>query len=301
MNKKMIFRGTGTALVTPITHRNTLDEKSLRSLVEYQIKNGVEALIPTGTTGESPTLTKEEHARVVEIVAEQNRGRKKIIAGTGSNSTMQTIALSQHVSEYKVDGLLLVGPYYNKPTQEGFFLHFSEIAFNTSLPIILYNIPGRTGSNMTAETVLRLAEEIPQIVGIKEASGNIEQVMEILRNRPKNFAVYAGDDAMALPFIALGGDGVISVIANEAPKLFSDLVHHCFEGNFTKALRIHNQLLPLMNFNFIESNPIPVKAALAIMKKIEDVIRLPLIPLSKKHRITMEKILRGLSLIKNNS
>ena len=297
----MLFRGTGTALVTPFTHENTLDEKTLRTLVEFQIKNGVEAIIPTGTTGESPTLTKEEHARVIEIVAEQNRGRKKIIAGTGSNSTSQTITLSLHVKEYGVDGLLLVGPYYNKPTQEGFFRHFSEIALSTSLPIILYNIPGRTGSNMTAETTLRLAEEIPNIVGIKEASGNIEQVMEILRNRPKNFAVYAGDDAMALPFIALGGDGVISVIANEAPKLFSQLVHLCLEGNFSKALRIHNQLLPLMNYNFVESNPIPVKSALAMMRKINDVVRLPLLPLSAKHRPKMEEILRSISLIKNNS
>ncbi|MEK7263027.1 MAG: 4-hydroxy-tetrahydrodipicolinate synthase, partial [Bacteroidota bacterium] len=261
MKKKILFRGTGTALVTPFTIENTLEESALQKLVEFQIKNGVDALIPTGTTGESPTLTKEEHARVIEIVAKQNRGRKKIIAGTGSNSTAQTISLSLHVKEFGVDGFLLVGPYYNKPTQEGFYRHFAEIASKVSLPIILYNIPGRTGSNFTAETTLRLAEEIPNIVGIKEASGNIEQVMEILRNRPKNFAVYAGDDAMALPFIALGGDGVISVIANEAPKLFTQMIRLCLAGNFLHALRLHNQLLPLMNFNFVESNPIPVKAA----------------------------------------
>ena len=297
MKKVKPFRGTGTALVTPFTKNDTIDEPALRRLVDYQIAGGVEALLPAGTTGESVTFSDDELSRVVEIVVSQANGRVKVYAGAGSNSTKKSIALSKRALEAGADGVLIVGPYYNKPTPEGFFQHYAAIADAIDAPIIEYNVPGRTASNIDAATTVRIAEEIPQVIGVKEASGNFTQVMEILRNRPAGFAVWSGDDAITLPMIACGGDGVVSVVSNQIPKMFSNMVRLCLKGKFSEAVKEHNKMLPLMNINFIESNPIPVKAALAIMGMIEERYRLPLVPLSKKHKPALKKVLEELGLL----
>jgi 4-hydroxy-tetrahydrodipicolinate synthase len=297
MKRKLLFRGTGTALVTPFKPNGAVDEVALRDLVDFQIKGGVEALLPTGTTGESVTLSEEEQFFVVETVIDQARGRVKVIPGVGGNATNKVIQTARRMADLSIDGMLSVAPYYNKPTQDGFYQHYAAIADAIDSPIVVYNVPGRTASNISAETTLRIAEEIPTIAGVKEASGNFSQIMEILRNRPTGFAVWSGDDAITLPLVALGADGVVSVVSNEVPKLFSDMVHACLKGNFEKGLKIHNRLLPLMEFNFVESNPIPVKAALAMMGFIEEQYRLPLVSLSDRHRPSLMKILQQLGLI----
>ncbi len=297
MKRKILFRGTGTALITPFNNQNEIDEHAIKELVDIQIKGGVEALIPTGTTGESATLSEDEQAKVVSLVSKFANGRVKIIAGAGSNSTTKAILLARKVLAEGADAVLSVVPYYNKPTQEGLYQHYATIASEIDSPIIIYNVPGRTSSNIEATTILRLTKEFSNIVGIKEASGNIGQIMEILRKRPEGFGVWSGDDATTLPLISLGADGVISVVANETPKQFSNMVRLCLKGDFKKAVRIHNQLLDLMNFNFIESNPIPVKAALAEMGLIKENYRLPLVKLSNNHRQKMKTILKELDLI----
>ncbi len=297
MKKKILFRGTGTALVTPFTKNDTVDERTLRALVDFQIAGGVEALLPTGTTGESVTLSDDEQRNVVEIVVDQANGRIPVFAGAGSNSTGKAILLSKCMLEAGADGILSVAPYYNKPTQEGYFRHYASIAEAIDAPIIVYNVPGRTASNIEAQTTLRIAEEIPAAAGVKEASGNFSQIMEILRNRPKNFGVWSGDDAITLPLVALGADGVVSVVSNEVPEQFSEMVRFCLNEKPDRASKLHYRLLPLMNFNFIESNPIPVKAALAMMGMIDERYRLPMVPLSAKHRPTLKKILEDLNLI----
>ena len=265
MKRTLLFKGTGTALVTPFTTNGKVDEAALKKIIEYQIKGGVEAILPTGTTGESVTLTEEEQEQVVSIVVKHARGRVKIIAGAGSNSTSKAIDHAKNALKAGADGILSVAPYYNKPTQEGFYQHYAAIASEIDAPIVIYNVPGRTSSNIESATTLRLAEKFPNIAGIKEASGNFGQIMEIIRHRPKGFGVWSGDDAIALPLIALGSDGIVSVVSNEVPKLFSDMVRLCLKGNFSQALKIQYKLLDLMNFNFIESSPIPVKAVLAQM------------------------------------
>ncbi|MBI1805234.1 MAG: 4-hydroxy-tetrahydrodipicolinate synthase [Ignavibacteriae bacterium] len=297
MKKKILFRGTGTALITPFTKSGDVDERALRRLVDFQITAGVEALLPTGTTGESVTLSDDEQIRVVEIVVNQTNGRVPVFAGAGSNSTNKAVSLALRVLDAGADGILSVAPYYNKPTQEGYFQHYAAIAEAIDAPIIVYNVPGRTASNIEAETTLRIAEEIPPVVGIKEASGNFGQIMEILRNRPKGFGVWSGDDAITLPLVSLGADGVVSVVSNEAPKLFSNMIRLALAGKFDQAAKLHYKLLPLMNINFVESNPIPVKAALAMMKMIEERYRLPMVPLSAKHRPMLKKILEELGLL----
>ncbi|MBI1806401.1 MAG: 4-hydroxy-tetrahydrodipicolinate synthase [Ignavibacteria bacterium] len=297
MKRTLLFQGTGTALITPFKSSGRIDEESLRKLVAFQIKNGVEAILPIGTTGESVTLTDDEQSRVVAIVASHVNGRAKVFAGAGSNATTKAIAMAKRVLSEGADGILSVAPYYNKPTQEGFYRHYAAIASAVDAPVIVYNVPGRTASNIEADTTLRIAEEIPTIAGIKEASGNFGQIMEILRHRPKGFGVWSGDDAITLPLMSLGVDGVVSVAANVAPKMFSDMVRLCLKGKFPQAVVLHNTLLDLMNFNFVESNPIPVKAALALMGMIEEYFRLPLVPLSKKHRPKLKQILEELELI----
>lgn len=291
------FQGTGTALVTPFTKDGAVDEKALRRLVDFQITNGVEALVPVGTTGEGPTLSDTERRRVFEIVRDQAGGRAKIFGGTGSNSTAKTIELTKMAKEVGLDAALIVGPYYNKPTQEGYVQHFRAVAEAVDIPVIIYNVPGRTGGNIEAATVIRMAEEIPAIIAIKEASGNIGQIMDLARNRPARLSLLSGDDAITLPVMALGGDGCISVVANETPKEFSDMVRACLKNDWQAARALHERLLPLMNGNFIESNPIPVKAALAMMGMIEEVYRLPLVPISEKNREKLKSILRELNLI----
>lgn len=298
MKRNLLFRGTGTALVTPFTKDGTIDILTFKKLIEFQIKNGVEAIITAGTTGESPVLSEGELQFLVRTAVEKVNSKIKVIAGAGSNDTSKAIKLGKLVSDAGADAILIVTPYYNKPSQEGLYRHYAVIAEEIDAPIVMYNVPGRTSCNMEAETVLRIAEEIPNVVGIKEASGNLSQIMEILRNRPANFGVWSGDDAITLPLIALGADGVISVVSNEVPKQFSQMVRLALNGKFEKALKIHNLLLPLMNFNFVESNPIPVKAVMAELGLIEEVYRLPLVPLSDKNRPKMISLLKQLKLIK---
>ncbi len=293
----MLFRGTGVALITPFKKDGSIDEQKLRELVDFQISNGTEAILPAGTTGESATLSHPEHQYVMEIVLDQADRRVPVIVGAGSNSTREAISLTIHAKSIGADGVLSVGPYYNKPTQEGFYRHYAAIAEAVDIPIVVYNVPGRTGSNIAAETTIRMAEEIPNVYAVKEASGNVPQMMEILRGRPADFAVYSGDDQFAFTLIALGGDGIISVVANQVPKLFSDMVRYALAGDLENARKLHYKLLPLMNANFIESNPIPVKASLAMMGMIEEVYRLPLLAPMESTRAKLKEILNELELI----
>lgn len=298
MSSSFTFRGVATALVTPMLLDEAVDEYSLRRLVEFQITNGIHGLVPCGTTGESATLTHAEHHHVMDIVVDQTKGRIPVIIGAGSNSTREAISLTQHARAIGANAVLSIAPYYNKPTQAGFFEHYKAITESVDIPIIIYNCPGRTGSNISAETTLRLAE-LPGIAGIKEASGNVPQIMEIIRNKPNNFFVLSGDDSISLPLLSVGCDGVISVISNEVPQQFSAMVNLALEGNVIDARQIHNDLLPLMNANFIESNPIPVKSALAMMGFIHEVYRLPLTKMNSEHRFALRRILEELQLIPN--
>lgn len=298
MKRRLLFRGTATALVTPFKSDGSVDEAALRELVRMQLKGKVEALVPVGSTGEGATLTDEEQARVIEIVVEEVNGRVPVIGGASSNSTAKAVTLAKQVKACGADAVLSVAPYYNKPTQEGIFKHFATIAEAVAMPVVMYNVPGRTSSNIEASTALRLAEEVEYVAGVKEASANFGQIMEILHHRPAGFGVWSGDDNLTLPLIALGADGVISVVANEVPTLFSDCVRYALKGKFDKARELHYRLLHLMNVNFVESNPIPVKAALAMMGWIEENYRLPLVPISEASRPKVEKCLRELKLIR---
>lgn len=297
MKRKILFRGTATALVTPFKRDGTVDETTLRDLVDLQLKGKVEALVPVGSTGEGATLSETEQAAVIEIVVDQANGRVPVIGGASSNSTSKAVALSKQAKACGADAILSVAPFYNKPTQEGIYQHFSVIADAVEMPIVLYNVPGRTACNIDAGTTLRLAEEIPFIAGVKEASANFPQIMEILHYRPPGFGVWSGDDNLTLPLVALGADGVISVVSNEVPALFSDMVRQALRGRFEKARALHFKLLRLMNVNFVESNPIPVKAAMAMMGILEDHYRLPLVSLSEGARTKVEEALRELKLI----
>jgi 4-hydroxy-tetrahydrodipicolinate synthase len=288
--------GSIVALVTPMRPSDgAIDEPRLRESVNWQIESGTNGIVPVGTTGESATLTHEEHRRVVSIVIEEARGRVPVIAGAGSNSTAEAVALAEHAKQSGADAILSIGPYYNKPTQEGFFQHFKAVA-SVGIPVILYNVPGRTGKNITAETTLRLAE-IPNIVAIKEASCDLNQAMEILRLKPDNFAVLSGEDSLALPILGLGGTGAISVVANEIPKEFSEMVQAALTGNCVRAREIHFRFLPLMAANFLETNPICVKTALGLMGKIDFRVRLPLTPMEEVQKKELAKILKELGLI----
>ena len=289
--------GTGTALVTPFKENGTIDEKSLRGLVEWQIKSKVEFLVPCGSTGESATMTRAERRRVIEIVVDQNSGRVPVIAGTGTNSTLDSLELTHDAKDVGADAVLLVGPYYNKPTQEGFYQHFKRIVEECDVKAVLYNVPGRTASNMLPETTLRLAEDVENIIAIKEASNNLEQIMEIIKYRPKYFAVLSGEDSLTLPIITAGGDGVISVISNEVPKEYSNLTRAALRGDLKKAKELHYRLFELMKANFYESNPIPVKTALHMMGRIDESLRLPLTKMSKPNREKLKKVLKDLKLI----
>ena len=291
------LRGCGTALVTPFRSKGELEEAALRRLVSYQLQEGIDFLVPCGTTGESPTLGHEEYLRVISLVVKEAGGKVPVVAGAGGNCTRKVIDLIQAIQPLEVDGILSVSPYYNKPPQEGLYRHFRAIAESTDLPIILYNVPGRTSSNIAPETVVRLSK-IPNIVGIKEASGNLAQVSEIVRNAGPDFRVLSGDDALALPLIGVGGVGVISVAANEAPGPMSKLVRLALENRWDEARKLNAHLLPLMQANFIETSPIPVKAALAMMGLIKEVYRLPLVPMQADNRARLEKVLYDTSLLK---
>lgn len=271
-----MFTGCGTAMVTPFRRDGSLDESALRKLIHRQLSAEVDFLVPCGTTGESPTLTHEEHLKVVEITVELAKGRIPILAGAGGYNTSEVIALAHELTEIGVDGILSVTPYYNKPTQEGLYQHYRAIAEAVPVPIVLYSVQGRTGVNIEPATVRRLAE-IENIVGIKEASGNVAQMAAILNTVPEDFLVLSGDDALTLPLIALGGVGVISVASNEVPAEMARMTQLAVQGDFRGAREIYRRLLPLMEVNFVESNPIPVKAALAEMGLIEPAWRLPLV------------------------
>ena len=289
------FTGTGTALVTPFSHDGSLDERALHGLIQRQIEAGIDFLVPCGTTGESPTLTHEEHLRIVEVAVKLANGKVAVLAGAGGYNTMEVIARAKELAAIGADGILSVTPYYNKPTQEGLYQHFRTIAEAVALPIILYSVQGRTGVNIEPTTVKRLAE-IENIVGIKEASGNISQMAAILNSVPEDFAVLSGDDAITLPLMALGGRGVISVVSNEIPTEMTKLTRLALRGDFDGAREIHRRYHPLMEINFVESNPIPVKAALAEMELLEPVWRLPLVPPKAENRARIRAVLESLGL-----
>lgn len=290
-----MFKGSMVALVTPFKD-GRVDEEGYRELIEFQISNGTDAIVPCGTTGESATLSMEEHKRVINIAVETVNGRVPIIAGAGGNSTSEAIELAEHAKKAGADGTLQVVPYYNKPTQEGLFLHFKTIAEKVALPQVLYNIPGRTGVNMLPETVARLAE-LPEIVSIKEASGNLGQMAEILLLAGDKITLLSGDDNLTLPVLGIGGKGVISVVANIVPKDTADMVRSWEEGNFNRARELFYNLLPLCKAMFIETNPIPVKTSLAIMGIIKEEMRLPMCPMAPQNRLKLEKALKEYGLI----
>ena len=296
----MQFTGCGTALVTPFQLDFSLDEAALRKLVQRQLNAGVDFLVPCGTTGENPTLKRREHLRVVEITLEESAGEIPVLAGAGGYNTQEVAELARELESLGANGLLSVTPYYNKPTQEGLYQHYREIARSTRLPIVLYNVPGRCGTNLEPSTVKRLAA-IENIVGIKEASGNISQMSALANAVPNEFTILSGDDAITLPLFALGGRGVISVAANEIPAEMAQLCRHGLRGEFDQARSIHRKYLPLMEINFVESNPIPVKAALALMGLLEPVWRLPMVPPRVENRMRIHTVLDSLELVERSS
>jgi 4-hydroxy-tetrahydrodipicolinate synthase len=295
------LRGCATALVTPFTADGAIDEAALTRLIEYQLNNGVRLLVPCGTTGESATMTEEEDQRVISRAIELARGRAKVIAGTGSNSTAAAIENSKIAQRLGADAVLVVAPFYNKPTQPGLYAHFRAISEAVDLPIVIYNVPGRTSCNIAAETTLKLARDCENIVAVKEASGNLSQIMEILRGRPEGFNVLSGDDAITFALIALGGDGLISVASNQAPELMSRLVDLALAGKWDEARELHYRLLPLMETNFIESSPGPVKAGLAMMNLIGENYRLPLVRIQESSRARLRDVMAELGLLKEAS
>jgi len=291
-----MFTGCGTALVTPFRRDLSLDEAAVRKLVRRQIQAGINFLVPCGTTGENPTLTREEHLRVAEITLEEAKGKVPVLAGAGGYNTQEVLELAREIERLGVDGILSVTPYYNKPTQEGLYQHFKAIAEAVHVPIVVYSVQGRTGVNVEPATMARLAQ-IENIAGVKEASGNIAQMATIIQQVPESFAVLSGDDSITLPLIALGGRGVISVVSNEIPAEMTQLAQLCLSGDFAGARKLQRKYLPLMDINFIESNPIPVKAAMALMGLVEPVYRLPMCPPKPENLARIEKVLDGAGLL----
>jgi 4-hydroxy-tetrahydrodipicolinate synthase len=286
------LKGCGTALVTPWNSDKTIDEGALRALIDWQIAEGIHFLVPCGSTGEAATMTPHEHRRVVEITVEQARGRVPIVAGAGSNDTAKAVSFSKEMKAAGATHLLHVSPMYNKPPQRGIIAHFERIAEATDLPVVVYNVPGRTGSNIEAKTTLALAK-VKNIAAVKEASGNLGQITDILKDRPQSLSVLSGDDEMTLAVMGAGGDGVISVISNATPKKMAQLCDAATKGDWEGAKRLHFQLLPWMRAAFIESNPLPVKAAMAMLGKMGNHVRLPLVPLDEKHADTVRSALRA--------
>ena len=293
---KIIFSGCGTALVTPFRADLSLDESALRRLVRRQIEAGINFLVPCGTTGESPTLTREEHLRVIQITLEEAEGRVPVLGGAGGYNTHEVIELAQTLERMGVDGILSVTPYYNKPTQEGLFQHYKAIAAAIHIPIVVYSVQGRTGVNVEPATLARLSA-LKNIVGVKEASGNIGQMAQVIQQVPDEFAVLSGDDSITLPLIALGGRGIISVASNEIPGEMTELTRYCLQGDFAAARRMYKKFLPLMEINFVESNPIPVKAAMGLMGLLEPVWRLPMVPPKPENLVKIEKVLDAVGLL----
>jgi 4-hydroxy-tetrahydrodipicolinate synthase len=290
------FTGCGTALVTPFRKDLSLDEDTLRRLVRRQIAAGINFLVPCGTTGESPTLSHEEHLRVVAITLEESKGKVPVLAGAGGYDTHHVIELARECERMGAEGILSVTPYYNKPTQEGLYHHFKAIAASISLPIILYNVPPRTNVNIDPATVRRLAE-IENIIGVKEASGNISQITQVIQQVPEEFLVLSGDDALTLPLAAMGGRGIISVASNVIPAEMTQLAQLCLAGNFAEARAMQRKWMPLLEVNFIETNPTPVKAAMAEMGLLEPVFRLPLVPARTENLAKIRAVLESLALL----
>ena len=296
MSKRLIS-GSAVALVTPFRQDMSLDREALRRLVQFHIAAGTDIVIPCGTTGESPTLSADEQAEIIEIVREEAGNKMLVAAGAGTNATDKAVTLAKNAEKAGAEAILSVAPYYNKPSQEGFYQHYRHIAEAVSIPVIVYNVPGRTGCNISAATILRLANDFENIAAVKEASDNMSQIMELLASRPDNFSVMTGEDPLILPFIALGGDGVISVAANQVPAEVKKLVTETREGNLEHAKAINNRLCKLFSLNFIESNPVPVKYSLSLMSMIEEVYRLPLVPLQQENKEKVKKELRNLGLV----
>jgi 4-hydroxy-tetrahydrodipicolinate synthase len=294
-----MFTGAYTALVTPFAKNGAVDENQLRELVEIQIHGGMDGIVPCGTTGESPTLNHEEHSRVIELVAKFVAGRCKVIAGTGSNSTDEAISLTQHAKKAGADASLQVSPYYNKPTQAGLYAHFRAIAEAGGLPIIIYNIPGRTGVDVSNDTMAKLHHDLPdKVIGVKESTGVVDRVSQLRQLLGRDFCILSGDDSLTLPMMAVGAQGCISVASNVVPREVADLVHSAMKGDFVRAGQIHAKLFPLFKDLFVETNPIPVKAALAMMGQIEEIYRLPLVSMAENNRIQLKKTLQKLGLVK---
>ncbi len=291
-----MFSGAIVAIVTPFK-AGTVDEAGLRSLVDFQIENGTRGIVPCGTTGESPTLSHEEHARVVEIVIEQAAGRVPVIAGTGSNSTAEAISLTAHAKKAGADAALLITPYYNKPTQEGIYRHFEAVAKAVDIPIVVYNIPGRTATNIEPATMERLSR-IDNIVGVKESAGSMKQITDIISLCAEDFTVLSGEDFLTFPLLCVGGKGVISVVSNVAPRQMADLCALFLQGRFEESRKLYYKLLPLLHILFIETNPAPVKAALAMMGKIgSEEVRLPLVTMSDINRERLRQVLQAQGLL----
>jgi 4-hydroxy-tetrahydrodipicolinate synthase len=292
---RQAFTGCGTALVTPFTRDGAVDEAGVRRLARRQIDAGIHFLVPCGTTGESPTLTEDERARVVELVVGEAKGRVPVLAGAGGYATKEVIHAAQRMQQAGADGLLSVTPYYNKPTPDGLYQHYQAIAEAVPLPIVVYNVPGRTGCNVDPATLVRLSA-IPNVVGVKEASGNMTQMCDVCRAVPRDFLVLSGDDVLTLPLMAVGGRGIISVASNEVPAEMAAMVEAAERGDYVAARGIHNQLHPLLMINFIESNPIPVKAAMAAMGLLEETFRLPMVPPRPESRAKILATLQALKL-----
>jgi 4-hydroxy-tetrahydrodipicolinate synthase len=295
-----MFTGCGTALVTPFRRDQSLDEETLRKLVRRQIDAGINFLVPCGTTGESPTLTRAEHLRVVEIALEEARGKVPVLGGAGGYCTREVIELARELERLGADGILSVTPYYNKPTQEGLCQHYQAIASAIRIPIVVYSVQGRTGVNVEPSTLARLAR-IENIVGVKEASGNIAQMAAILNEVPSDFTVLSGDDAVTIPLMALGGRGIISVASNEIPREMTQLAQACLRGDFESARAIQKRFFALMSVNFVEANPIPVKAAMGLMGLLDPVFRLPMVPPSPANLARIEKVLESAGLLERSA
>jgi 4-hydroxy-tetrahydrodipicolinate synthase len=292
-----IFTGSFVALVTPF-HQGKVDEAKLRELVDLHAANGTDGIVPCGTTGESPTLSHDEHKRVIELVVDAARKRLKILAGTGSNSTSEAIALTKHAEKAGADGALVVNPYYNKPTQEGLYRHFRAVAESVAIPNIVYNIQSRTAVNIETATMSRLVKDVPNIKGVKEASGSLDQMSQVIAACGPGFSVLSGDDNLTLPLMAIGGHGVISVIANIVPRETADMVHAALEGDIKRARELHYRLFALARAAFLETNPIPIKEAMAMAGMLEPEFRLPMCRMSDANRETLRGILRQYALVK---
>ena len=292
-----MFRGLFTAIVTPFAADESVDEPTFKNLIDFNLANGVAGIVPCGTTGESPTLSHPEHDRMIELTVEYVNGRALVIAGTGSNSTREAIRLSQHAQEAGVDALLLVTPYYNKPTQEGMYRHFRAIAESVTIPCIIYNIKGRTGVNLETDTLVRLMNDCPNVTGVKEASGDLNQMKDVIARRTNGFSVLSGDDNMTLPLIKAGGNGVISVASNLVPAQMSRLVKLALEGNFAEAEKLDKELSPLFAVEFVETNPIPIKYMLSLKGMCQEVYRLPICELRPASKEKVQTVLKEMGLL----